>query len=45
MDALNEDRAGSAVLEHLLHIEENTLRGLGGLGLKETILVTCWFGG
>jgi hypothetical protein len=37
------DRAGSAVLEHLLHLPDNSYPGLQIVNLKETIIVAAWY--
>jgi hypothetical protein len=42
-DSILEDRAGSAVLEHLLKREDNHLVGMPNTGMKETIAVACWY--
>jgi ribonuclease HI len=42
-EALQVDRAGSAVLEHLLRRNDNSLPGFDHIGLKETVTVTCWY--
>jgi hypothetical protein len=42
-DAIQVDRAGSAVLEHILRREDNVLQGFDHIGLKETVAVTCWY--
>jgi hypothetical protein len=42
-DAIQVDRAGSAVLEHILRREDNVLQRFDHIGLKETVAVTCWY--
>jgi hypothetical protein len=42
-DAVHIDRSGSVVLEALLRRQENSLQGFENGGLKETIMVTCWY--
>jgi ribonuclease HI len=42
-EALQVDRAGSAVLEHLLRRNDNSLPGFDHIGPKETVTVTCWY--
>jgi hypothetical protein len=42
-DATQADWAGSVVLEMLLRRQDNTLQGFENVGLKETIVVTCWY--
>jgi ribonuclease HI len=42
-DAILDDRAGSTVLEHPLKREDNNLNDMPNTGLKETIVVACWF--
>lgn len=41
-EALRVDRAGSAVLEHLIQLETTSLSGFE-FGLKETIVIACWY--
>jgi hypothetical protein len=41
-DALLCDRAGSAVIEHILCKDEQKYHNLD-LGLKETMMVACWY--
>jgi hypothetical protein len=41
-DAMVVDRAGSAVLEHILRMENNSLPGFA-FGLKEIIIISCWY--
>ena len=38
-----EDRFGSVILEILLRNHDNTIEGLEGIGLKETISIACWY--
>ena len=40
--AIQVDRAGSAVLEHILTLQENIMPGLD-MGLKEVVVITCWY--
>jgi ribonuclease HI len=42
-DAVQTDRSGSVVLEVLLRRHDNSLQGFENMGLKETIMVTCWY--
>jgi ribonuclease HI len=42
-NAVQTDRSGSVVLEVLLRRQDNVLQGFENVGLKETILVTCWY--
>lgn len=42
-EAMLVDRHGSAILEHLLKLEDNHMQGFEEVGLKETISVTCWY--
>jgi ribonuclease HI len=42
-DALLEDRAGSAVLENILNKQNNALEGFTLFGVKEVVLVACWY--
>jgi hypothetical protein len=37
------DRSGSAVLEHLLMVQDNIVQGLENVGLKELVCVTSWY--
>jgi hypothetical protein len=37
------DMAGSGMLEHILHWQDNTLPRFANIGLKETISVACWY--
>jgi ribonuclease HI len=41
-DAILADRAGSAILEHILCKEEQNFQNFD-LGLKEVMMVTCWY--
>jgi hypothetical protein len=40
---LDQDRAGSGILEILLRQESQNLPGLSNLGQKEVIAVSCWY--
>jgi hypothetical protein len=42
-EALQVDREGSAVIEHLLRRSENLVPGYDHICLKELISVTCWY--
>jgi ribonuclease HI len=42
-DVLLEDRAGSAVLEYILNKQNNDLEGFTLFGVKEVVLVACWY--
>jgi hypothetical protein len=42
-EAEQVDRAGSSVLEELLRRQDNNLAGFSEIGLKELILVSCWY--
>jgi ribonuclease HI len=42
-EATPEDLSGSVVLESLLMRQDNTLPGMTSIGLKETIIVGCWY--
>jgi len=42
-NAALDDRAGSAVLEALLRRSDNSMPGFENIGLKETIIVACWY--
>jgi hypothetical protein len=44
-EAVIVDTAGSAVLEHLLQLADNSLPYLDVVNLKETISITCWIYG
>jgi hypothetical protein len=37
------DQSGSTVLEHLLMVQDNTVKGLENVGLKELVCVTSWY--
>jgi ribonuclease HI len=37
------DRSGSAVLEHLLRRQDNSIGGSSNLGMKEVVCVTSWY--
>jgi ribonuclease HI len=43
LDSSQVDRAGSAILEHLLGRAEASIPGISDIGLKETIVVACWY--
>jgi hypothetical protein len=43
IEAEQVDRAGSTVLEELLRRQDNTMVGFSNIGLKELILVSCWY--
>jgi ribonuclease HI len=42
-EATQADRSGSAVLEHLLMVQDNTVQGLDNVGLRELVCVTSWY--
>jgi hypothetical protein len=42
-EALHVDREGSAILEHLLQLQDNSMVGFDGAGLKEVISITSWY--
>jgi hypothetical protein len=42
-NALLADRSGSAVLEYILCLPDNTPSGFEVVQLKELVAVTCWF--
>jgi hypothetical protein len=42
-EAAQVDHAGSTVLEFLLRRKDNTFQSVHVIGLKETILVACWY--
>jgi hypothetical protein len=42
-EAVQSDRAGSGVLEVLLHSDAKEYVGFENLGLKEVIVTTCWY--
>jgi ribonuclease HI len=42
-EAASADMAGSAMLEHILRREDNSLPGFSDIGLKETVSVACWY--
>jgi hypothetical protein len=41
-EAMMVDRAGSAVLEHILRMENNSFPGFA-FGRKETTIISCWY--
>jgi hypothetical protein len=42
-DATVVDRAGSAILEHILCLSENNIQGFTTVNLKEVVITTCWY--
>jgi hypothetical protein len=42
-EAASADMAGSAMLEHILRRQDNSLPGFSNIGLKETISMACWY--
>ena len=42
-EACTVDRSGSAVLELILVRQDNELPSIDAVGLKETIMVACWY--
>jgi ribonuclease HI len=43
VDAIQVDRSGSAVLEHILRMPSTAMPGMQSVQLKEVIMVTCWY--
>jgi hypothetical protein len=43
IEAEQVHRAGSTVLQELLRRQDNTMVGFSNIGLKELILVSCWY--
>jgi ribonuclease HI len=39
---MSVDRAGLTILEHILRMDNNSLPGFA-FGLKETIIISCWY--
>jgi ribonuclease HI len=42
-DASQLDRSGSAVLEYILRLEDNSIEGFQNINLKEVVSVCCWY--
>src|SRR4051812_44022007 len=42
-DALHTNRSGSTILKGLIRRDDNTFPGMSNIGLKETIIVACWY--
>jgi hypothetical protein len=42
-EAVSTDRAGSAILEHILRREDNEIHGFQSVSLKEVVMTTCWY--
>jgi hypothetical protein len=39
--AVQRDRAGSVILEHILCLDNNTMQGFQTVTLKEVVMTTC----
>jgi hypothetical protein len=42
-EAVDIDREGSAILEHILRLDLNQIEGFQLVNLKEVVMTTCWY--